>query len=858
MKLVANQCAPALPPCMCPSSCAIHDEDDAVLAVREIPLNERLTVAKQAAARRGDMVDLTQHGQVRPPRVDQPMNRHTKLANEGAAMETSITHQNIAPWGGGGRKIQTRLKSGGTVAVAATGIGICESNQHLEFGSVAPAPAAGVASAAAAAGCPWSHDGGGNGRISHAADSSRQELLSFRFDEKQKQVIQLAAEGGNIFLTGVAGTGKSKVTERIISDARAKGKRVAVAAPTGVAALNIGGSTLHGVAAIKVPTRAGHFGAMHTTSGKAWKTMDMLVLDEVGMIKADFLDFMDHEVRRILKRPDKPFGGIQLVFVGDFAQLGPVNKGPSLRQPCAAPTDTGADLVMDVTELCGLAFQTSTWREAGFSCFQLKEIHRQSGDVAFVRALMQVREGESTGSSAVADLLRDCDRPLPAIDGIEPTVLYSTNRDVDSMNSAKLGAVSAELCVYAAHDAVQVDDELVPKRQHKQAQDKLWRDRFFTTECQARAEVELKVGAQVMCVKNLDRDLTPLPIVNGSRGVVVGFEQSETRYDGWPVEQTWPVVNFIDEKSRATFVFRVEPTEFEREVYRCGTVTRVQIPLRLAWALTIHKAQGATLPLVIVDLRGCFSDGQAYVALSRATSRDGLQIRGFSTGCVRASALVKQFDASLEDDTGVATERVLSEAGLWWHPLVQHPQKHARWLDLFREAEGNTNASRQFREWQNKYPAPLIAAGAGSANQPPANACASPRRASASAVAVLRTPHRPSSAAAVDKFDDDDVWESPGVFESCDAAVARHSRLATKREGAGADAGVAKRRHVEHASAVRNECRHCERFVAPGLYLNRKPFKTCCRGCASAKHGAVVQHDVECDGRHAREKGLGN
>ena len=113
------------------------------------------------------------------------------------------------------------------------------------------------------------------------------------------RVITRAKAGGNIFLTGVAGTGKSKVTERIVSDARAAGKQVAVAAPTGVAALNINGATLHKVGKIKVPALARDFGAMYETSADSWRKMHMLVLDEVGMVKADFLDWMDHEVRGI-------------------------------------------------------------------------------------------------------------------------------------------------------------------------------------------------------------------------------------------------------------------------------------------------------------------------------------------------------------------------------------------------------------------------------------------------------------------------------------------------------------------------------------------------------------------------------
>jgi len=279
----------------------------------------------------------------------------------------------------------------------------------------------------------------------------------------QMSVIEKAQAGGNIFLTGVAGTGKSAVTERIVSDARAAGKQVAVAAPTGVAALNIGGCTLHSVAKLKPPTRAAHFGAMYTTAKDDWKKMDVLVLDEVGMIKADFIEFMDVEARGIRHCLDKPFGGIQLVLVGDFAQLGPVNKGPSLQQPCHSPTDAGADIVMDLVELCGLAFQTAMWREADFHCYQLETIHRQNGDEDFIRALIDVRKGRIT--PAVEQLRTYCARPLESKKGtdglaIEPTVLYCTNANVDLENIDKLNELPGEMRMYRSLDAVQVHPDV--------------------------------------------------------------------------------------------------------------------------------------------------------------------------------------------------------------------------------------------------------------------------------------------------------------------------------------------------------------------------------------------------------------
>jgi hypothetical protein len=708
------------------------------------------------------------------------------------------------------------------------------------------------------------------------ADVQRQKLLKFPFDAKQREAITLAAAGGNIFLTGVAGTGKSAVTERIVSDARAAGKSVALTAPTGVAALNVGGSTIHSMAGCGVPTVAAHFGRMWESQKRDnWRALDMLVLDEVGMVMADFLDLMDHEVRRIRctcrDRKDKtkrctcgsaeqPFGNVQLVFVGDFAQLPPVPGKVNLMQQCLKPDEPGADLKLGVRDLSGLAFQTACWRQANVSNFLLHTIHRQD-DPELTAALMCVRKGESTDSPAVAQLLRDCDRPLDAVEGIEPTTLFCTNRDVDKLNRAKLDELPSELRQYSAQDAVYVNTEFVAEHAYAATKKALEDDLFFTKECQARQLVDLKIGAQVMCVKNLphyDDRPKPHPIVNGSRGRVIGYEKSHKQYDGWAADQEWPVVLFVSVKTQTTFKFRVEPEQFGREVYRRGSITRMQVPLRLAWALTVHKAQGATLPLVKVDLNSCFATGQAYVALSRATSRSGLQIVNFSPNCVRTDQTVSRFYEAFGDAD--ATQRVLTNAGLWWHPLA-HPQ-HVEWLNLFRYAQGNKSAATKFREWEQIYP-PRSLGGVGVVAC--ATACVSPAAAfteasgDTKALLVAAPPGTPvlPRGHTQDEFDDT-IFESPAMQAACDEAEKRHSlsAIATKR-AANDDAGSAAkhRRTSEPTAASRKICRYCDRFVAPGLYHGRTPFSTCCRGCgvANASNATMFLHDPDCEKRHAKE-----
>jgi len=162
--------------------------------------------------------------------------------------------------------------------------------------------------------------------------------------------------------------------------------------------------------------------------------------------------------------------------------------------------------------------------------------------------------------------------------------------------------------------------------------------------------------------------------------------------------EKYPLVRFLNNRTKI-----ILPTTFERTMFDQGTCRRVQLPLRLSWALTIHKAQGCTLDWLICDLAGCFTAGQAYVALSRAKSMAGLQIRNFSTKAVLTNPLVDRFYEALHDDT--VDDFLRNEAGLWWYPLLDHPE----WLKMFTAASHNSrvyNNARQFRLWVANYSPP--------------------------------------------------------------------------------------------------------------------------------------------------------
>jgi ATP-dependent DNA helicase PIF1 len=526
----------------------------------------------------------------------------------------------------------------------------------------------------------------GNKKKTTASLPSLQPPPPQEFDVIQQRAINAALNGNNVFITGVAGTGKSLVTKKIVEDAKRFKKEVAVAAPTGVAAVNLGpelgAQTIHSLAGVGVPQTASDFKKLLSPWAiKKWKKIDILVLDEIGMLSADFLDWLDVFVRKARKNQLQAFGGIQIVFVGDFAQLGPIpGKGNSLKRKAYEPDQPGADCLMSISECAGYAFQTVLWREADFHHVHLRKVYRQKNQ-DFQLALMDIREAKAT-SVRVKNLVDTCSTPLddrPELDipdGIKPTILYCTNRNVDRENYENLTELPDQGKNFDAIDSTSVSGEVNTGGQD--AVEKLLTRNSFFKDCSASKRIHLKKGAQVMLLQNLD---IKNGLVNGSRGVIECFKlcpvikgiingeeqligpndmdkfpgmrfedlkfNQKTEYEGsvWRISRflRFPFVRFVNNVSRI-----IVPESFERTLYRQGKCVRLQIPLRLAWALTIHKSQGATLDFVVCDLQGCFTSGQAYVALSRARSMRGLQIKNFSSRHVTADPLVEAFYDALD------------------------------------------------------------------------------------------------------------------------------------------------------------------------------------------------------------------
>lgn len=394
---------------------------------------------------------------------------------------------------------------------------------------------------------------------------------------EQAEVFQ-AIEGTrqHVFVTGRAGTGKSTLLNHLSWHTS---KQIVIAAPTGVAALNVGGQTIHSLFRLPVGVIADHPIDQSDTVRKLLNTIDTLVIDEVSMVNADLMDAIDRSLRQARQRPTDAFGGVQIVLFGDPYQLAPV---PGDSDERAYFADTYRSLWF---------FDAKVWREADLRIFELREVHRQR-DADFKFMLNAVRHGQVTAEIA-GTLNAMGARPAPDEGAI---TLATRNDSVNRINASALKRLSGRALTAQADITGDFGGRTYPADQ----------------------TLELKVGAQVMFLRNDSAGEGGPRWVNGSIGTV-------TRIDS---------TVYVDIDGE---IHEVDPVIWEKYKYSYDPATKkltknvvaefTQFPLRLAWAVTIHKSQGATYERAIVDLGSrVFSPGQTYVALSRLTGLDGLYL----------------------------------------------------------------------------------------------------------------------------------------------------------------------------------------------------------------------------------------
>lgn len=391
--------------------------------------------------------------------------------------------------------------------------------------------------------------------------------------EQQKLFDRFENTNSHMFITGKAGTGKSVLLQYIKLHTQ---KDIIVVAPTGVAALNVGGQTIHSLFLFPptfIDTRSLK---LAPKTAKILKNIDTLIIDEVSMVRADLMDGIDCLLRQA-RGNDLPFGGIQLLMFGDLYQLPPVVNDSQLLQYFQ---DLNGGFYF---------FNSMAWNGADLEIYELNQNFRQT-DETFKTILNSLRSGEI--SEDLLAPLNERSKISPPADGV--ITLATTNVTVFEINHTRLNSLPNNAFAYQAS----VTGDLDPSS--------------FPTE----GTLVLKKGAQIMMLKNDSKKRW----VNGSIGVVEDVKDKEIRVniDGnihTVSPETW---------NKIRYSFNSEKRQVEEEVVSSFT----QFPLRLAWAITVHKSQGQTYNSVVIDMgRGAFAHGQTYVALSRCKSLDTLYLK---------------------------------------------------------------------------------------------------------------------------------------------------------------------------------------------------------------------------------------
>ena len=406
--------------------------------------------------------------------------------------------------------------------------------------------------------------------------------------DKQKQVIELFLQGKNLFISGGAGCGKSYLLNFLKRNFANNG--LEITASTGIAAVNIGGSTIHSWAGIGLANQPIEqivenifLPKFSKVRRKIIKTKT-LAIDEISMISREVLEILD-QVFRAVRGNEKPMGGMQMLFFGDFLQLPPINRDNTSSNFC---------------------FDSKTWDDLNFHNIILDKIFRQS-DEKFIKLLNNLRFGivDAEDKKILESRIKITDNNS----AIQPTILTTHNAKVEFVNNKYLKNIPNPEQVFQAEykgDAYKID--------------------FLKKNCIAYQSLKLKVGAQVMMIKNT---LQKEGIINGSLGIVKDFS----------TKKLYPIVEFANSKT-----FTISPEEWLLEKFDAETrVNKVeasisQIPLILAWAITIHKSQGLTLDKISCDLSDSFSPGQSYVALSRARNLEGVFIESLNFSKINADA----------------------------------------------------------------------------------------------------------------------------------------------------------------------------------------------------------------------------
>ncbi len=433
----------------------------------------------------------------------------------------------------------------------------------------------------------------------------------------QSQALALLKTGSHVFLTGEPGSGKTYVTQEYVALLRAQGIEVAVTASTGIAATQIGGMTIHSWSGIGVKTKLDKQDLEHIAKSKNVKThilrARVLVIDEISMLSAQTLTSVDAVCRKI-KKSELPFGGLQVVFVGDFFQLPPVVRHENAL--------SAQQMLLQETP-AHFCYDSRVWKQMAPKVCYLTEQHRQD-DREYLNILSAIR-CNVFNSSHLKKLQTRKIEYKDAPDDVPK--LFAHNSAVDHINSEVLGRLSGAARVFTMTS--QGNDHAIAAMQKA---------------CLSPVELQVKVGAAVMFTKNNPKE----GFVNGTLGTLEKFDT----HTGYP-----------SVKTRRGRLIDVEPMDWILEENGEIRAKITQLPLRLAWALTVHKSQGMSLDAAVVDLATVFEFGQGYVALSRIRRLAGLFLLGWNERAFQVHPEVLAQDRQFRMESESALKESMQKKG---------------------------------------------------------------------------------------------------------------------------------------------------------------------------------------------------